>query len=826
MIALLLVTVFLLASALMLLRYKPETSLPYINRYLQSYQIQILQFNISQLGWNKLEFTQLAFVTASQQRLQLSNIKLYYSLPARQLNSLTVDQFELRLPQVESAAAANTTLDIEPYLRIWRQLPALSASVESGRVVLQGKQLQFSLNLDHGKRRDLLRLNISDKSFVFNTLVIHSWQEYSRFELKDTVFSSRQSGQALLELQQLSLQQRQQHYRVQLQSEVNLVASWQALAPWLSQLPVKPVLAELKLQLDGELVNDFLDFKQHRLKAKIQSKRALEFELQVPAIGPIKQSAAAVKIRLPQELQLKWQQGLQLTSGSLALQLKHAFTELSASLVAGACDLEQCQARYKFLIGKARWPAKELPVSWHSLSGQGSASWQQQRLALAGDIKAVKVALRRKGLVLSAVDFSAPKVFANIDLSQQTPLIKLQLPAVVIDETQLKFDSALLKLKPSLNNISLAYQKFLTLRGEYKLTGVSLQQLEVPLPELQVSGAWDLNGNSLEFATLLNSDRGAPLVGLKGRHSLDSGTGSATLNSRIQAFDNKAQRLSKRFMVWPYEFDLLAGQLGLQSSWRWSLTDEKPSYSVTSNLKLDNVGAVYQDIIALGLDYSGQLSFDGQQWGSAKAETVTLRQLDVGLAIDNIQATLKVSGVSPNIELTNFSAQLLQGSGKFGHFNYEVGSIEPQALNMQLRQLQLAELIDSAEYEGLEAQASISGDLPLVLTGSVVTMKDGKVYADKPGYVRYTGLQANDNQLLGLVSEALSNYHFASLNSTAQYRQDGNLDLAVRMLGENPDMKQKVNVNLNLNYDIPSLLRSLRAGRAVSDMIEAKLKTE
>lgn len=824
-IALLLVAVTVVAAVLTLLRYKPDASLPFINRYLHSYQIQMLQFNITEIGWNKLEFKQLKLITTAKQQLQLNNVLITYTLPDRQLNTLSVGQFELLLPDSESKAAASSRLDIEPYLIIWRDTPPLTASVQSGRVELAGKQLQFSLELSHGLNKDLLLLEVKDKSFVFNSRAIHRWQQYSRLEFENTVLASRQ-GHSLLKVQQLSLQQEAKNYRLQLKADLNLASSWQAVAAWLPQLPIRPVLGDLSLQLEGDLDNNLLAFNLHRLNAEIKTENTLEFELQVPPLGPLKKSTATAAIQLSRSLQLEWQQGLQLTSGSVELQLKHTIAELNANIDAGACNLERCQTRYKFLIGKGRWPEKDLPLNWSSLSSQGSASWQQQRLVLAGEVQAADVALQREGLDLSSFDLSVPKYHASVDLSQQTPQLKLQLPAVIIDEMQLKLDSVSLEFKPSLKNISLAYQKTLTISGEYQLAKVSLHQMAVPIPEMQMAGDWSLNGARLEFAGLLNSDKGAALFGLNGLHAFDTNTGSAKLNSRLLGFDNKAQRLSKRFMVWPYEFDILAGQLALESSLRWSLKDKKPSYSVRSNLKLDNVGAVYQDIIALGLNYSSQLSFDGQRWRSAKADAITLRQIDVGLAIDNIQATVKVSGLSPNIEIKNFSAKLLQGSWQLDDFTYTVGASEPLALNMQLRQLQLDELIASAEYKGLEAQASISGDLPLILTGSVVTMKDGKVYADKPGYIRYTGLQADGNQLLGLVSQALSNYHFASLNSTAQYQQDGNLDLAIRMLGENPDMKQKVNVNLNLNYDIPSLLKSLRAGRAVSDMIEAKLKTE
>ena len=57
------------------------------------------------------------------------------------------------------------------------------------------------------------------------------------------------------------------------------------------------------------------------------------------------------------------------------------------------------------------------------------------------------------------------------------------------------------------------------------------------------------------------------------------------------------------------------------------------------------------------------------------------------------------------------------------------------------------------------------------------------------------------------------------------YRTSGELALAVRLQGLNPDVNngQRINLNLNISDNIPDLLRSLQAGRSIADTLERQL---
>jgi hypothetical protein len=107
-----------------------------------------------------------------------------------------------------------------------------------------------------------------------------------------------------------------------------------------------------------------------------------------------------------------------------------------------------------------------------------------------------------------------------------------------------------------------------------------------------------------------------------------------------------------------------------------------------------------------------------------------------------------------------------------------------------------------------------------------ITVADGRLESDAPGVIRYQAgaAVAAGNSEIGLVSRALDNFQYDSLTSDVNYNEAGDLKLKMRMSGINPDMdaRQPVILNLGVENNIPQLLRSLRATRAIEDVLQRK----
>jgi hypothetical protein len=106
--------------------------------------------------------------------------------------------------------------------------------------------------------------------------------------------------------------------------------------------------------------------------------------------------------------------------------------------------------------------------------------------------------------------------------------------------------------------------------------------------------------------------------------------------------------------------------------------------------------------------------------------------------------------------------------------------------------------------------------IPLNLGESGASVTGGVVWSSETGVLRYqpdesTKTFSQGNPQLALTLKALSNYHYKTLTVSLSYIPDGTLSLTLALRGFNPDLNkdQAINVNLNVEQNLLSLLNSL-----------------
>lgn len=77
-----------------------------------------------------------------------------------------------------------------------------------------------------------------------------------------------------------------------------------------------------------------------------------------------------------------------------------------------------------------------------------------------------------------------------------------------------------------------------------------------------------------------------------------------------------------------------------------------------------------------------------------------------------------------------------------------------------------------------------------------------------------------------IVADALDDFHFNLLSSGVSYDQSGKLLLNLHLEGQNPDVKKgrPINLNINLEEDIPALLASIQLSGQVSEIIQKRVR--
>ncbi|MCQ8104461.1 YdbH domain-containing protein [Methylomonas sp. SURF-2] len=136
----------------------------------------------------------------------------------------------------------------------------------------------------------------------------------------------------------------------------------------------------------------------------------------------------------------------------------------------------------------------------------------------------------------------------------------------------------------------------------------------------------------------------------------------------------------------------------------------------------------------------------------------------------------------------------------------------PLKLTLEVKKLDLAQLLDSLNYPQLSGSGELDGKLPLSLTTDSIEIKDGKLHGLRPGVLRYdTPVTESENPAFS----ALRNLQYHKLQATLNYQADGDYRVGLRLEGKNPRVfsGHPVAFNLNLNGHLPDLLqKGLLAG--------------
>lgn len=309
-------------------------------------------------------------------------------------------------------------------------------------------------------------------------------------------------------------------------------------------------------------------------------------------------------------------------------------------------------------------------------------------------------------------------------------------------------------------------------------------------------------------------------------HDLRTQNGSGRFNVAGLELSATAP-LSSVLSPMPWRADLVNGRIRANASINWTqLADLSWQLSGPVQLQGDGLAGYYEDIAFTGLTTSvdGNLLPDWQLHTSAM-QSFTLASLDAGLSLTDISGRYRVDSTDNHVEIAD-----LEISAFGGKITSEWISYRPDGTSLftvELQAIDLRQLLSLSAYDSVAATGLISGTLPMQLRGTSPLVTGGRLRALPPGgTIRYgSGMSGTGNQSLDLVYQALQHYRYDILEAGVDYREDGELLLAVRMEGLSPELNQgqRINLNLNVSDNIPALLQSLQAGRSVTDALERQM---
>lgn len=354
--------------------------------------------------------------------------------------------------------------------------------------------------------------------------------------------------------------------------------------------------------------------------------------------------------------------------------------------------------------------------------------------------------------------------------------------------------------------------------------GYSSEELHLQVQEdyilaAKVKGSLNLNHDTLSGKSHIQA--GALEILGQWQHDLEKGKGDTEFTLAETEFSQR-QPLSQSIKGLP--LDLVAGTVSAKGRYSWP----QPQGDAIQ-LTLDQVAAVYDETFAVGA--RGQISLyrQGEQWVTREPQPLQLDTLDVGLPVQKIHFALALDE-QRNLTLVDVNAKLLGGELQSPQLVWNLAG-EQRRSQVLLNNIALADLAQQMEAKNFTASGALHLQIPLITGPDGVTVEQGKVRAQPPGgRLRYYGAFSADmlasNPQLKLLAGALEDYNFRELSGTLDYPPNGDMQLELKLVGRSESVAadRDLIINLKLENNVPAMLRSLQAGRNLSEALEKRIQ--
>ena len=153
-------------------------------------------------------------------------------------------------------------------------------------------------------------------------------------------------------------------------------------------------------------------------------------------------------------------------------------------------------------------------------------------------------------------------------------------------------------------------------------------------------------------------------------------------------------------------------------------------------------------------------------------------------------------------------------------------------LDLEVADIDLAEVVELADIDGLAATGRLSGRIPVAVSEAGVVIRDGLLEAAPGGGVlRYAPSAVPDalrqaGESATLMLTAIENFHYESLRITLDRQVDGATDIGFHLRGANPAFFEghPVEFNLTVSGELDTMLRRGLEGYRVPDAILKRLE--
>ena len=344
-----------------------------------------------------------------------------------------------------------------------------------------------------------------------------------------------------------------------------------------------------------------------------------------------------------------------------------------------------------------------------------------------------------------------------------------------------------------------------------------------------ISAELDLTADKIGLQARARTARllGVSTDKLEVNHDLESGKGQVTIDLTNPAAEFQSVidylRLKK--------LNLVRGEFSLAAGFRWDLRSDPTSLIFETTITGIDLDVIYDDYEFRGGSFDTQLT----GWPRIKSThpaNMSWHLFDIGIPIEDIEMAfdLDLDPWKAKYTLTgrSFDAAIFDGHLSSKDYDYEVTS-QTGHLTLILDKLELNQIL-ALQDEEFESSGKISGSVPVHVNQGKLSVSEGTIAAIEPGgFIKYkpslaiTNLVAQNEQLK-VVVDTMSDFQYHSLEVELEYSPEGDLVARAALKGSNPAYEngREIHLNVKVEENIATLLKSLRLGGELTDKISEK----
>jgi len=210
-------------------------------------------------------------------------------------------------------------------------------------------------------------------------------------------------------------------------------------------------------------------------------------------------------------------------------------------------------------------------------------------------------------------------------------------------------------------------------------------------------------------------------------------------------------------------------------------------------------------------------------------QLLSMARLDFGLELSNglVRYALRDDGVVV-IEAAEweFAGGSIRSVGEL-----DLGA-EEQQMTLTVHDVDLAELLELVNLDGLSGTGRLDGEIPLYLGHGSIEIRDAVLEAPSGGgWIRYqpageaTAVASGAGMAFGDLLEALRSFRYEQLRMTVNGDAQGSVVVALSLHGANPEHRDAQTYEFNLNVDgrLGDLVRESGAAYRIPAQIEEQL---